>query len=707
MYANRLLSRWPVRPAIWCLIFCSVPLVARAQEASAVAGHWAGKIETPGTAIEIDVDLKGADGSWNGDISIPAQGAKDLPLANIKVAGDRISFEMPGVPGDPRFEGRLLSGARRIEGEYTQSGQTMPFTLERGAGLAASARKQLLEFDAFVDEARQDWKVPGFAIGVVTDGEVVYAKGFGLRDREHEKPVTTRTLFAIGSTSKAFTTFAMGTLVDEGKLDWDEPVIKYLPEFRLYDEYATQHITPRDLVTHRSGLPRHDLAWYNSPLSRKELVYRMRYLPPNKDLREKWQYNNLMFMTAGYLVGRLTEGTWEQAVRSRIFEPLDMVYSNFSVIDSQKSSDFSLPYEEKDDKIRRMPFRNIDNVGPAGSINSCIEDMTKWLICQLDSGKFGGKTVVQEATLNDMHTPYMAISAVPTDREVSPGSYGLGWMIDSYRGHLRVRHGGGIDGFTTMVTLFPRDRIGVVAFANLNSSSLPGLVTLHATDRVFNYDDKDWNAEALSERKKGKEAGEEAKEKMDLTRKNDTTPAHALEAYVGAYEHPGYGVIVITLTDGRLVMAYNSIETQLEHWHYEVFSGLENPKDHTFEDHKIRFLTNMKGDVDAIATPFEALVDEMIFDRKPDSRMSDPKYLERFVGEYELPGQSMTITLKGDALMLSVLGQPPYDLVPDRDDEFNLKGLASFSVKFLEDDEGNQIARFNQPNGVFDAKRKR
>ena len=497
----------------------------------------------------------------------------------------------------------------------------------------------------------------------------------------------------------------MGTLVDEGKLEWDEPVIQYLPEFRLYDEYATQHITPRDLVTHRSGLPRHDLVWYNSSLSREELVKRMRYLPPNKDLRETWQYNNLMFMTAGYLVGRLTGGTWEAAVRQRIFEPLDMVYSNFSVIESQQSPDFALPYEEKDDEIRLMQFRNIDNIGPAGSINSCIEDMTKWLICQLDKGKFGGRSIVQESTLMDMHTPHMAIAAVPTEPEVSPGSYGLGWMIDSYRGHLRVRHGGGIDGFTTLVTLFPRDRIGVVAFANHNGSALPGLSTLHAVDRIFGYDDKDWNADALTEHETNKKAQKEADEKKAIARKSDTTPSHPLAEYVGEYEHPGYGVIKVSRAGDALAMTFNGIETLLEHWHYDVFNGLENTEDHTFEDFKIRFLTNMKGDIDAITATLELMVDEMIFQRKPDSQMSDPAYLTRFVGEYELSGQTVTILLKGGLLTLAIAGQPSYDLEPDRDDEFNLKGLTGFSVKFLEGTDGTLFARFNQPNGVFDAKR--
>ena len=178
-------------------------------------------------------------------------------------------------------------------------------------------------------------------------------------------------MFAIGSASKAFTTFAMGRLVDEGKLEWDEPVASYLADFKLYDEYATAHLTPRDMVCHRSGLPRHDLAWYNNEdVTRGELVRRLRYLEPNEDLRAKWQYNNLMFLTAGYLVEQLTGMTWEDALRTQVFEPLGMERSNFSVLDSQQDDDHALPYLEKDDEVRKIAFRAINVMGPAGSINS-------------------------------------------------------------------------------------------------------------------------------------------------------------------------------------------------------------------------------------------------------------------------------------------------------------------------------------------------
>src|SRR5271165_1646343 len=210
------------------------------------------------------------------------------------------------------------------------------------AAAALAGAQKLDNFDAFAKQALRDWKCDGFAIAVIEDGKVILSKGYGLRDVKKNLPVTEKTLFAIGSSTKSFTVTSMGVLVDEGKLDWDKPVRDYLPDFRLWDQFATERMTPRDLVTHRSGLPRHDLMWYNSPFSREELFARLRYLEPNKDFRTTFQYQNLMFLTAGYLAGQVADMSWEDYVRKVIFQPLGMSSSNFSVTDSQKTSEYSL-----------------------------------------------------------------------------------------------------------------------------------------------------------------------------------------------------------------------------------------------------------------------------------------------------------------------------------------------------------------------------
>jgi len=306
---------------VFVLVF--VASIARANASDSAAGRWKGAIDAPGAQLAVDIRLIEASGAWTGTITIPDQHAKDLPLEKIDIQRDAVTFAIAGVPGEPTFHGKLASGGDKLAGNFAQGGATMTFALQRSKP-AEDALAALAGFDEWLDAAREAWKVPGIAVAIVHGGEMVYAKGSGLRDIDSKLPVTPDTLFAIGSSTKAFTTFVLATLADEGKLDWDAPVRRYIPEFRLHDPMASERITARDLVTHRSGLPRHDALWYNSPLTRAEMVRRIQYLPESKDFRTEFQYNNLMFMTAGYLAERISGTSWEELVRARIFQPLAM-----------------------------------------------------------------------------------------------------------------------------------------------------------------------------------------------------------------------------------------------------------------------------------------------------------------------------------------------------------------------------------------------
>ncbi len=572
----------------------------------------------------------------------------------------------------------------------------------------AAAKEPLAGFDAFVNQAFHAWEVPGLAIAVVKNGQVVLTQGYGFRDVDKKLPVTPKTLFAIGSCTKAFTTFVMGTLVDEGKLDWDKPARTYIPELRLHDRVATELITPRDLVTHRSGLPRHDLVWYNATLSRKEIVDRLPYLEPTETFRSKFQYNNIMYITAGYLVERLTGQSWEDAVRARIFTPLGMTGSNFSVKDSQKAADFARPYEDRDDKIVEVPFRDISNAtGPAGSINSTVEEMARWLVVQTQKGKIDGKQVLSSAVLADIHTPHMTTGVPQERKEIAPAGYALGWGVDDYRGHRRVHHGGAIDGFVASTALFPDDDLGIVVLANLGGTGLPEIITRHAADRLLGLPPIDWNGEALGKKAKNKAAAKEAKTKKDTVRRPGTTPAHKLEEYTGEYEHPGYGIIRVEQRDRKLNFAYNGMEAPLEHWHFEVFNALKNPKDPTFEDEKIQFLTNVKGFVDGLAVAFEPGLKPLVFTMRPDGRLSNPEYLKRFIGAYELAGRTLGVRLNGNALILDSQGQGPAKLMPDRNDGFTVEGQAGTLLRFVsEKDQPASALALETQSGVFTARRK-
>ncbi len=561
--------------------------------------------------------------------------------------------------------------------------------------------------DTFITQAMKDWRVPGVAIAVVQDGKVILSKGYGLRDIQKNLPVTPKTLFAIGSITKSFTVTALGMLVDEGKLDWDKPVREYLPSFRLYDPVASERITPRDLVTHRSGLPRHDALWYNSAFTRKEMVDRLRYLEPSKDFRSTFQYNNLMFMTAGYLAGHVAGTTWEDFVRQRILLPLGMQGTNFSVLDSQKSSDFAVPYKKAKEEVKEIPFRVIDEVAPAGSINSNTEDMTHYVLMHLNKGKHGQTQILSENNANQMQTPQMVAPSSMRYSEVGHASYGLALAISSYRGHKTVSHGGAIDGFIALVSFIPQDKIGMVILTNLDQQPLPTIISYNVYDRLLGLDQVPWNQRFKDDERKGKESEEEAKKKGFTTRKPGTHPSHDLKEYVGEYENPGYGIVKIEQDKDDLRVTYNRMTSPLKHFHYDVFEVPENPLD-PFEKTKVMFFTDTKGDISNLSIPMEPNVKDIVFTRMPEKAMTEKSFLEPLVGQYVLGAVTATVALEGEkTLTLIVPGQPKYTLIPTRGTTFDVKGLSGFSVEFKKDASGKVTeAVFYQPNGTFVAKRK-
>lgn len=700
-----------MRPVTRILAVLVLSLLVGPASAAApsLEGHWEGGIDLPTGRLEVDLDFRLTDGGWAGDITIPAQMARDLPLGNVKIEGNRAYFAIREVPGDPTFQGTFAEDGRSISGTFIQGGASFPFSLTSGENEGARAAKALDGIREVIDAALADWKVPGLSLAVVVDGQVVLTEGYGLRDVEAKRPVTGKTLFAIGSSTKAFTAATLATLVDEGKVKWDEPVATYLPGFALYDEHASSHLTPRDTVTHRSGLPRHDLVWYgDETTTRADLVRRLRFLPPNKDLRELWQYNNLMFLTAGYLTEVVTGTSWEAAVRERLLDPLGMTRSNFDVAVSQRDDDHALPYQEKDDAIVKIPFRSITVMGPAGSINSSAADLARWMLMNLGGGRIDGKAVVGEGTLRELHTPQMAIPAMPDEAELSPMSYAMGWFTESWRGKWRVHHGGNIDGFSVLVTLFPRDGVGIAVLTNRNGNPLPELVTFAVADRIFGFEGKDWIAEAAGKRDAAKAFVKEAEKNKARFRVEGTKPAHPLSAYAGAYAHPGYGTVAIEEAGEALVARYHGMRLPLVHWHYETWNVEAGRKDEVIpEDLRVTFVTDASGRVTALESPFEPAVDPVVFSKEADRRLRDPAYLARLAGEYALPGQVLSIEVRGDRLVLRVPGQPAYDLEPSGPDEFRLTVVEGYRVRFAIPETGPaKEAILIQPDGVYPAARR-
>jgi len=523
------------------------------------------------------------------------------------------------------------------------------------AATVASKDAPLEGLDAFITEVMKEWKVPGLAVAVIHDGKLVLARGYGFRDVERKLPVTPHTLFAIGSITKSFTATGLGMLIDEGKLNWDTPVREYLPDFRLQDPVASEHMTPRDLVTHRSGLPRHDALWYGAPFHRPELFARLRYLEPTKDFRSNFQYQNLMFMTAGYLTEKISGTPWEAFTRSRILEPLEMARSNFSVNDSQKADDFALPYNEAKGDVQRVPFRNIDEIGPAGSINSSVEEMIHYVQFHIDQGKVGERELLSAANAAEIQAPQVVVPGSLDFPEVGHSSYGLGLGVGSYRGRKLVTHGGGIDGFISHLSFMPQEKAGMIILTNLSGTNpVTSIVAYNLYDRLLGVEPAPW-AERIRERqKKARDAEEEAKKKGYVARREGTRPSHDLGEYAGAYEHPGYGRLTIDLEGPSLKATFNAMSTPLRHFHYDVFEAPEDPRNPLSET-KLTFLYNKKGEIDRLAVPLEPAIADIVFRRAPDESMRKRSFLEPLVGQYELGPTLVTVALRGeDTLTLTV-----------------------------------------------------
>jgi len=477
----------------------------------------------------------------------------------------------------------------------------------------------LKDFDAFVCASMQDWNVPGLALAIVKEDAVIYSQGFGKRNLAQDLNVTPRTLFSLASCTKAFTATALGILVDEGKLDWDTPIKHYIPWFKLYDAFATERITTRDLLTHRSGLPRHDLVGYNASCSRRELVERLQFLEPNKDLRYEWQYSNLMYMLAGYLCEVITGQRWEDFIQQRLLTPLGMTDSATSTRDAQQSADFALPYEEVDGEIREGKFVESNAMAPSGmgSIFSSGEEIARWLLLQLNKGRHGTTQLISESQMTQIHRPHIPGPDTQILDGLTFSSNAFGWRVASYKNHRVVQHAGGIDGFSCLVTVFPDDRIGVVVLTNKDRCYAPLPITMTACDRLLGLEENPWNEQV----KRGYAfAMKMLAVQVQPTLKHvpGTSPSHPLAAYTGKFAHPGYGVALVQQDSDQLTFTYNARTFPLIHYHFDTFEieGLLDIESST--KMYLSFTTNVNGEIESLAAKLEPQVKAIVFTRVAD-----------------------------------------------------------------------------------------
>ncbi|NDY56284.1 serine hydrolase [Desulfovibrio sulfodismutans] len=426
--------------------------------------------------------------------------------------------------------------------------------------------------DAFVDQALGDWQVPGAAVAVVKDGVTVYAKGFGLRDTDKKLPVTPDTVFAIGSCTKAFTAAALALLTDQGTMSLDTPVRDILPGFRMYDDYATAHVTTRDMLLHRTGLPRYDALLALRPeVSREEAVALLRHLPPNKELRAGFEYSNLMYVAAGRLAEVVSGQSWETLVAGRLLAPLGMAATSFSPQTAQASPDFARPYVLRRGRFAEIPFADITPFGPAGSMFASATDMARWLAFHLQDGRVGDEALITKTAMTEMHTPQIITPRGQPNPEIPFGGYGLGWGVSAYRGHLLVLHDGEIDGFKALASFMPDDGIGVVVLTNRMGAPLPEIVAFQIYDRLLGLSPFPWAERAKADRAQAAKVRTAKAAATLAVPEHPAPPTHGLSAYVGVYRHPAFGEVRIELRDAGLAALCGGETLPLVHVTYDMF----------------------------------------------------------------------------------------------------------------------------------------
>lgn len=570
--------------------------------------------------------------------------------------------------------------------------------------------KILLDWlDTYIPELLEECHVPGAAVAIMKDGEILLKKGFGFRDLEKKLPVTEDTLFPIGSNTKSFTTMALGILCDDGKFDWDTPIKSYLSDFQLSDSYATEHATAIDLATHRTGLPRHDFLWYNSKDSREELFKKLRYMSFSKEFRTSFQYQNLTYMALGYLVGKVSGEGFENFVQSRIFEPLEMKRANFSIDALMNDENAAKPYRDLAGKPMEIPYARIDAIGPAGSINASVEALIPWVKLHLNSGSIDEKQIISAVGLNRMHKPHIVIAG-QSESELLCSNYGLGWQVDAYRGYTMVNHGGNINGFSSKINLVPSEKIGVVILCNQDSSLFPIIVGRAIIDRLLNLEDANWKHRFFEKYSQMMKTIEAQSSRIDNEKIKGTSPSHPLEAYTGTYDHPAYGKVSVTLQDNKLWIKTNFMDKSvaLEHYHYDTFML---KMDLGIRDLVLRipFYSDIQGNIVKISLRLEPTIERIEFNRIADTQENIIADLHSLVGEYESSlGISIKIELnKDNNLILNIPKQPAFELVNQGNNIFILKGLKGFSVKFnIEENALCNELILTQPNGVFKLNRK-
>lgn len=460
-------------------------------------------------------------------------------------------------------------------------------------------------FDSWIESSREDWKIPGMAVGIVKNGEVIYAKGFGEKRLGSDEMVDANTIFSIASVSKNITAAALGILVDEGKINWDDKITKHIPWFQLKDPWVTQEITIRDALTHRVGLGRilGNRLQFMTESPRDTVLYKMRFMELEKPFRSAFVYNNVMYSLAGQIIEYTDGRTWDEFLKERFFTPLGMNSASTSITQLKTNDNQAYPHQEIDGKVVPISRRNWDNAGPAGGVNASVNDLNKWMLMQLGtSGEYNGKTIISSQQMNEIHKPQMVVPRA--NAMDAQSSYGFGWNVTDYKGKRVLTHGGATDGFNTAMYLIPELDLGVIVVGN-NFNGLGNAVAYQVVDAFLGNNDVDWHQRYLKGYKKSYERALGERDKIHQAHVKETTPSLDLDDYVGAYHSLGYGKVEVKKKGKNLVLYFwdtEGLETKLEHWHYDTFRAVwKNPAQ---REEFMQFHLGKDGKVEALDFEF-------------------------------------------------------------------------------------------------------
>jgi len=550
-----------------------------------------------------------------------------------------------------------------------------------------SVEARLQGFDAYMERVLKDWNVPGIGVGVVVKDKLVFAKGYGYRDYGRKLPYTPTTTQPIASNTKLFTAVAAGLLVDAGKLDWDQPIRRFVPSIQFYNDDLNRTVTIRDMLSHRTGITRHDLIWFKSDFTQKELFERLKYLEPSENPRSVFLYNNMMYSGSGYTIELLSGKPWEAFVRERLLTPLGMSSTTFTIADMLKTPEPGVPFTERRDntELYSIPYySDAIGVAPAGAINSNIVDLSKWLIALMNDGKLEGRQVIPRDVIRQTLAPSIALPNTGLEvrgwGEILNSYYGMGRWTASYRGHFLAYHGGDLPGFHSQVSTMPYDSLGVIVLViGDHAAPLYNVVSYNVYERLLGMSLTPWSERFNTIRLKNKEADKTARTKAGGGRVAATHPSHALEDYVGEFEHPAYGVLSIARGDTALTFEFHKIKLPLGHFHYDRF---DTPDDEQDGKWSVNFLTNPQGEVDRA----ELSLDEaaVVFTRRIPAALAAAATLQQYVGSYETPnGGKVAVVLRQDnVLALSFPGGTFQNLIPWKPNRFRTREFPDLVIEF-------------------------